>query len=70
MEDLRQAELCFGGIVEVATSQQLSWFGVFTVRITTLNHEILDDTMDEQRVIDTHLRDFQEVVTRLRRLVI
>ena len=70
MENLRQTELRLSSIVEIARAQQLSWFCVFAVGITALNHKVLDDTMDEERVIYAHLRDFQEVVASLWRLVI
>ena len=70
MEDLRQPELCLCGIVEIARTQQLSWFGMLAVGIATLNHKVLDNAMDEQRVIDAHLCDLQEVVACLWRLVI
>ena len=43
---------------------------MFAVGVATLNHEVLDDTMDEQRIIDAHLRDFQEIVAGLGRFVI
>ena len=70
MSAFRQTELCLCGIVEITCAQQLSWFCVFAVGITALNNKVLDDTMDEERVIYAHLRDFQEVVASLWRLVI
>ena len=43
---------------------------MLTIGVTTLDHEVLDDAMDEQGVVDAHLRDLQEVVTRLWCLVV
>ena len=43
---------------------------MLTIGVTTLNHKVLDDPMDEQRVVDTHLRHLQEVVAGLWRLVV
>ena len=70
MEDLWQTKLCLSGIVEITRTKQLSWFGVLAVGVATLNHKVFDDTVDEQGVVNAHLRDFQEVVTCLRCLVI
>ena len=43
---------------------------MFAVGVAALDHKVLDDTMDEQRIIDAHLRDFQEIVAGLGRFVI
>ena len=40
-----------------------------TIEIATLNHKVLDDTVEQQGVIDLHPHQFQEVVTMLWRLV-
>ena len=62
MEDLRQAELWLDGIVEVARTQQLAGLGVLAVQIAALNHEVLDDTMEKQGIVDVHADELQEIV--------
>lgn len=70
VEYLRQTELRLLGVVEVARAESLSGFGMLAVGVAALDHEVLDDAVEEQRVVDAHLRQFQEVVAVLRRLVI
>ena len=43
---------------------------MFAIGVAALDHEVLDDPMDEQGVIDAHLCNLQEVVTRQGRLVV
>ena len=47
VEDMGEAELGFGGVVEVASAKQLAWLGVLAVEVATLNHEVFDDTVEE-----------------------
>ena len=69
MVELGQAELSLNGVVVVTRSQPLSRLGILAVQIATLYHEVLDNPVEEQRIIDMLLDELQEVVTMLRRLV-
>ena len=69
MEYLWQAEFSLNGVVIVARPQSLSGLGMLAVQVTALYHEVFDDTMEEQGIIDVFLDEFQEVVTMLGRLV-
>ena len=69
VEDLRQTEFGLNGVVVVTRTQSLSGLGMFAVQVASLYHEVLDDAMEEQGVVDVLLNEFQEVVTVLGRLV-
>jgi hypothetical protein len=70
MEELRKSEFWGKGVVEIARAESFARFGMFTVDVAALNHKVLDDAMEEQRVIDVHLGEFQKVVTVDGRLVV
>ena len=70
VEELRKSELRGKGVVEIARAEGFAWFGMFAVDVAALDHKVLDDAMEEQRVIDVHLGEFQEVVTMDGRLVV
>ena len=70
MEYLRQTEFWLYGIVEIASPQPLSRLGILAVRVARLYHKVLDDTMEQQRVVHLHAHQLQEVVAMLRCLVV
>ena len=69
VEELWQAEFSLNGVVVVARTQALSRLGMLAVQVTALYHEILDDTVEKQGIVDMLLDVLQEVVTMLGRLV-
>jgi len=63
-------ELCLNGIAHLAVAQRGPRLCVATVGVATLNHEILDDTMEEQRVVEMFVGQAQEVVAMQRGVVV
>lgn len=57
-------------IAEVALAQQGSRLGMAAVRVATLDHEAGYDTVEQQRVVEVALDEFQEVVTMAGCLVV
>jgi hypothetical protein len=70
MEQLWQSELRLDGIDQFATTQSLTRLCMLAVQVATLYHEILDDPMEQQRVIHLHFHELHEIVTMKGRLVI
>ena len=69
MEELRN-EFGWYGIAHIATTQLCGIVGVLAVRVSCLNHECLDDAVEEGRVIYTFLGEFDEIVAVFRSFVI
>ena len=59
-------ELSLDGIVGTPLAQRDTGFGMTAVGVATLNHEVLDDTVEEQRVVELLIDEFQEVVAMTR----
>lgn len=69
MEERGQAELGLDSVVVVARAQSLSGLCMLAVQVAGLYHEVLDDAMEQQGVVDVLLDEAQEVVAMLWRLV-
>jgi hypothetical protein len=69
MEELGQTELWLNGIVELSPAQPLACLSTPAGGVAALYHEVLDDPMKEQRVVELGAHQFQEVVTMFGRLV-
>ena len=70
MEELRINKLSRDGIVRSARSQVLSSRSPLRVGVAALNHEVLNHTVEQRSVEITLLRQFHEVITMTRSLVI
>ena len=62
MEYLWQTKFLFNCPVEVALTEELARKGILALGVATLYHEILDDTMEQQRVIHVQVYQLYEVV--------
>ena len=63
-------ELALNGVVGTPLAQHHARLCTAAVRIATLNHETLDDTMEEQRVVELLVRQTQEVIAMLGGIVV
>src|SRR5574344_2012804 len=70
VEELRINKLSRDGIVRSARSQVLSSRSPLRVGVAALNHEVLNHTVEQRSVEITLLRQFHEVITMTRSLVI
>lgn len=68
--ELGQSEFGLDDIVEVACAESLSRLCMLAVDIARLNHEVADDAMEEQRVVDMHLDQLHEIIPMLGCLVV
>ena len=55
-------ELRLDGVAIIALAQRCARFGMTAVGIATLDHKVLDDTVEEQRIVELLVDEFQEVV--------
>ena len=55
-------ELSLDGVVGTPLAQRHTRFCMTAVGVATLDHEVLDDTVEEQRVVELLIDEFQEVV--------
>ena len=62
-------ELSLDGVAIIPLAQRDARFSTTAVGIATLDHEILDDTVEEQRVVELLVDEFQEVVAMTGRVV-
>ena len=62
-------ELSLDGIVGTPLAQRHARFSMTAVGIAALNHEVLDDAVEEQRIIELLVDEFQEIVAMTRRIV-
>ena len=62
MDNPWRAELWFQGVTQVAIAQFLSRLCRAAVGVTSLNHEVIDDAVEEQRVVEVLVHQLQEVV--------
>jgi len=69
MEQLRHAELGLQRVANVALAERDSWLSMTAVGITRLYHKVLDDTVEEQRVVEVVADETEEVVAMDGRLV-
>ena len=63
-------ELALDGVVGTPLAQRHARLCTAAVRVAALNHETLDDTMEEQRVVELLVRQTQEVITMLGGIVV
>ena len=61
--ELGQSELSLYRVVELARTQTLAWLGMPAFGVARLYHKVLDDAMEEQRVVVVLAHQLQEVVT-------
>ena len=66
MVKIGKIKLCRNGIAWSSIAKQLAGFGIPTVRITSLNHEIFDASMEKCAVVEAFTSKFEEVVTMQR----
>ena len=62
-------ELSHDSRVGTSLAQRHTRFGMFAVRIATLNHKVLDDTVEEQRVVELLVAQTEEIVAMTGRIV-
>ena len=70
VEELWINKLGWDGVIRSARAQHLALWSALAVRVAALDHEILDDTVEECSIEISLLRQLQEVVTMLRSLVV
>ena len=70
MINLGQTDFWLDGVIQIMVAQRLRRLGITAGTVTTLYHKILDDPMEEQRVIVVGLDQAQEIVAMERGLVV